>query len=75
MATRLHASTSSCPRLTWAENSAYIQPDQGAADIVYVDPDTGERRKKHLHDVRGTFATRVILAGLADAEVAEVMGW
>lgn len=46
-----------------------------AADIVYVDPDTGERRKKHLHDVRGTFATRLILAGLADAEVGEVMGW
>ncbi|MFO6446031.1 tyrosine-type recombinase/integrase [Erythrobacter sp. NE805] len=46
-----------------------------AGDIVYVDPDTGERRKKHLHDVRGTFATRLILAGLNDAEVAEVMGW
>lgn len=46
-----------------------------AADIVYVDPDTGERRNKHLHDVRGTFATRLILAGLTDAEVAEVMGW
>lgn len=30
---------------------------------------------KHLHDVRGTFATRLILAGLADAEVADVMGW
>lgn len=35
----------------------------------------GTRRKKHLHDVRGTFATRLILAGLADADVAEVMGW
>jgi len=46
-----------------------------AADIVYVDPDTGKRRKKHLHDVRGTFATRLILAGLNDTEVAEVMGW
>ncbi|WP_301750462.1 tyrosine-type recombinase/integrase [uncultured Erythrobacter sp.] len=46
-----------------------------AADIAYVDPDTGERRKKHLHDVRGTFATRLILAGLANAEVADVMGW
>ena len=45
-----------------------------AADIVCVDPDTGARRMKHLHDVRGTFATRLILAGLADAEVAEVMG-
>jgi integrase len=46
-----------------------------AADIVYLDPDTGKKRLKHLHDVRGTFATRLIEAGLSDQEVAEVMGW
>ncbi len=45
------------------------------AGIEYVDPDTGERRRKHLHDVRGTFATRLILAGLADSEVAELLAW
>jgi hypothetical protein len=44
-------------------------------DLCTVDPDTGERRLKHLHDVSGTFATRLILAGLNDAEVAEVIGW
>lgn len=30
---------------------------------------------KHLHDLRGTFATRLILAGVTDADVARVMGW
>lgn len=46
-----------------------------AAGIVHTDDDTGEARKKHLHDVRGTFATRLILSGLTDQEVADVMGW
>lgn len=46
-----------------------------AAGIVFVDPDTGEKKRKHLHDVRGTFATRLILAGLTDTEVAQVMAW
>lgn len=46
-----------------------------AADIAHVDEETGERRRKHLHDVRGTFATRLILAGLTDDEAANVLGW
>lgn len=46
-----------------------------AAGIVFTNPDTGEEISKHLHDVRGTFATRLILSGLTDAEVAEVMAW
>lgn len=46
-----------------------------AANIVHIDPDSGEKKRKHLHDVRGTFATRLILAGLTDAEVAEIMAW
>ena len=45
------------------------------ADIVHVDQETGERKKKHLHDVRGTFATHLIMAGLTDQEVAEAMAW
>ena len=32
-------------------------------------------RKKHLHDVRGTFATNLILAGATDREIADVMAW
>lgn len=46
-----------------------------AANIVFVDPETGEERKKHLHDVRGTFCTSLILAGLTDGEAADIMGW
>jgi integrase len=46
-----------------------------AANIVHIDEETGEARRKHLHDLRGTFATRLISAGLTDNEVADVMGW
>lgn len=30
---------------------------------------------KHLHDLRGTFATRCMLAGLTDEQIAEILGW
>lgn len=30
---------------------------------------------RHLHDLRGTFATRCILAGLTDEEIAKILGW
>jgi len=48
-----------------------------AAGIVYTDPETGATKAKHLHDLRGTFATKLILhgAGLTDEEVADIMGW
>lgn len=46
------------------------------ANICHTDPDTGERRKKHLHDVRGTFCTKLLTeAGLSDDEAAAIMGW
>ena len=45
------------------------------AGTVHVDRETAQVRKKHLHDVRRTFATRLILAGLNDQEIAEIMGW
>jgi integrase len=45
-----------------------------AADIVHADPDSGERIKKHLHDVRGTFFTRLLVeGGLSGTEAAEIM--
>lgn len=46
-----------------------------AAEIVHIDEDTGKPRKKHLHDARGTFCTRLILSGLSDKECADIMGW
>lgn len=45
------------------------------AGIVHIDPDTGARRLKHLHDVRGTFCTKLFIAELTDQEVAAVMAW
>lgn len=29
----------------------------------------------HLHDLRGTFATRCMIAGLTDQEISEILGW
>ena len=47
-----------------------------AADIVHFDPESGERSKKHLHDVRGTFCTRLLTEfGLSDVDAAGIMGW
>lgn len=47
-----------------------------AAGIVYLDPDSGEKKLKHLHDVRGTFCTRLIIdCELTDVEAAGIMGW
>jgi len=48
-----------------------------ASGIVHVDEETGIQKKKHLHDVRGTFATKLIAgpAGLSDQQVADMMAW
>ena len=46
------------------------------AGIVHVDEETGERRQKHLHDARGTFATKLMVqTDLNDQEIADIMGW
>jgi integrase len=46
------------------------------AGIEFVDEETGERKRKHLHDVRGTFCTRLLTeTDLSDREIADIMGW
>ena len=46
------------------------------ADIVHVDEDSGERKRKHLHDIRGTYCTKLLTdAGLNDEDAARIMGW
>ncbi|WP_375428211.1 tyrosine-type recombinase/integrase [uncultured Sphingomonas sp.] len=46
------------------------------AGIVHVDDETGETKSKHLHDVRGTFATRLMTTtDLTGKEIASIMGW
>lgn len=54
----------------------------GGQGIWYVgrDPETGEEQKiaKRLHDLRGTFATKLMTAPgepLTDRDVASIMGW
>ncbi|KKC24360.1 tyrosine-type recombinase/integrase [Sphingomonas sp. SRS2] len=47
-----------------------------AADIAHVDEESGDKIFKHLHDVRGTFCTRLLTeTDLTDREVADIMGW
>lgn len=46
-----------------------------AAGIVHIDEDGGQRRK-HLHDVRGTFCTMLLAeCALTDEEAAPIMAW
>lgn len=46
-----------------------------AANIVHVDDD-GVSKKKHLHDVRGTFCTMLLTeCDLTDREGADIMAW
>ena len=46
------------------------------ANILYFDEISGDKIKKHLHDVRGTFCTKLLIDGdLSDAQAAEIMGW
>jgi integrase len=47
-----------------------------AAQIYHIDENTGARKRKHLHDIRGTFATEVITGSdLSDTKIAGLMGW
>ncbi len=49
------------------------------AGVFHVEADLAsksERRYKHLHDARGTFATYLMTTtDLTDAEIASIMGW
>ena len=42
---------------------------------VHIDED-GDERRKHRHDVRGTFCTMLLTEwDLTDEEAADIMGW
>jgi integrase len=47
------------------------------ANVVHVDnEEIGAFRRKHLHDLRGTFATRLMTTTrLSNEDVADIMGW
>lgn len=47
-----------------------------AASIVHQGDDGEEPQAKHLHDVRGTFCTKLLTqTDLGEREVADIMGW
>jgi hypothetical protein len=44
--------------------------------IFHVDEETGLQRRKNLHDLRGTYVTKLIAeTTLTDEEIARIMGW
>lgn len=46
------------------------------AGIEHVDEDAGTKKMKHLHDLRGTFATRLMIGPqLTNQEIAGIMAW
>lgn len=66
-----HGASWSPDRLT--KSIAKIRDDLG---IAHIDEETGKVRKKHLHDARGTYATKLMTStDLTDQEVAGIMGW
>ena len=46
-----------------------------AAEIKRLDIRDSDGRKKHLHDLRGTFATALFEAGFTDEQAAEILAW
>ena len=44
------------------------------AQIFFME-DAKVQRAKHIHDLRGTFCTKLFQQGLSDQEVADIMGW
>jgi integrase len=62
----------------WREHQLDIafRAVRDACAIVHVDAKTGALRPKHLHDIRGTFATRLVTqTDLTDTEIAQIMAW
>lgn len=46
------------------------------AGIVHIDDETGRPRAKHLHDARGSYATKLMTGtDLNDKEIADIMAW
>lgn len=47
-----------------------------SANIVNIDAESGAKAKKHLHDVRGTFCTKLLTqTDLSERQIADIMGW
>ena len=52
--------------------------NDGAGIVHKAEHEDEQDRAKHLHDLRGTFATKLMTLpgkGLTDSEIAMIMGW
>lgn len=67
------------PATVTAQFNKYRNLANGGAGIVHkAEFDDEQDRAKHLHDLRGTFATKLMTlpgAGLSDSQIAMIMGW
>lgn len=67
------------PHTLSIEFSKYRDKANAGAGIVHpAEFDDEQDRAKHLHDLRGTYATKLMTlpgGGLTDAQIATVMGW
>ncbi len=55
----------------FSHSFALVRDDAG----IFATNAGGAKVAKHMHDLRGTFCTRLIKAGLTDEQVADIMGW
>lgn len=64
---------------SWSSNrlSKAVAAVRDLAGIVHIDLETRKHRAIHLHDARGTFATKLMLSttDLTNQDVADLMGW
>ena len=57
-------------------SSSYWRPwTAGGLGSRFNDAKQASGIKVNLHDLRGTFATRCMIAGLTDQEIADILGW
>lgn len=60
---------------TVLSNSRWQSWQPGGFGSRFNDAKQACRLDRNLHDLRGTFATRCMLAGLTDQEIANILGW
>ena len=60
---------------TVLSNSRWQAWQPGGFGSRFNDAKRASGLDRNLHDLRGTFATRCMVAGLTDAEIAGILGW
>ena len=60
---------------TVLSNSRWQPWEPGGFGSRFNDAKRESGLDRNLHDLRGTFATRCMLAGLTDQEIADILGW